>query len=458
MIFKKDKSLALNKYFELVKPRYTYIKIIPDKSIRNYNTTNIVKAIAYTYKSLLKRVRIEQKKLFFETSFKVTYLIDITKSDVSFYFLIPEIFQTILIEKIREVWPKATVIKDVEFNKLNKDSEIYQLYYKKEDALSIKVDKTSNEPLNQILSVAEILKDDDRITIIYNFIPREQGGWIRKYTNTMNKLKEHKLVDKPDDTIEYKIKVTLNFVATLMDTIIEVISDFLGNDYDKKTSLYSAILGVLEEQRELTSATKKKKESTIINTQIAVVSKSNDELRQVNNALAVCQSYRTLDSDNELSYRRYNKSINIENESIGTEISITSTEECQNFIQVPGRSLLKEFNIKHIKTNEIKLPLELSKGYITLGTIKHKGDVKNAYLEDEYNIGSLPLELNGAQGSGKSTFIANMYRFANLRKEGGVLIDFIKKNELTEEVVKYLPKDDVIILDYSSEKTIQGIS
>lgn len=458
MIFKKNNSISLNNYFELIKPQYTYIKIIPDKSIRNYNTTNIVKAIAYTYKSLLKRVRIEQKKLFFETSFKVSYLIDITRNDVSFYFLVPEIFQTILIEKIREVWSKATIIKNAEFNKLNNNSDVYQLYYKKEDALSIKVDKTSNEPLNQVLSVGEILKDDDRITIIYNFIPRDQAGWIRRYSKTMEKIKEHKIIDRPDNTIEYKIKVTLNFIATLMDTVLEVISDFLGNDYNKETSLYSAILGVLEEQRELTTATKRKKESTIINTQIAVVSKSDDELRQVNNALAVCQAYRSLDSDNELSYRRYDKQINIENENIGTEISVTSTDECQNFVQVPGRTLLREFNINHIKTNEIKLPMELSKGYINLGTIKHKGEVKNAYLEDDYNIGSLPLEINGAQGSGKSTFIANMYRFANSRKEGGVLIDFIKNNELTEEVVKYLPKEDVLVLDYSNEKTIQGFA
>ena len=458
MIKKDHKGLNLSKYFELIKPKYVYIKIIPDKSIRNYNTTNIIKAIAYTYKSLLKRIKIEQKKIFFETSFKISYLIDITKNDVSFYFLVPEVFQTILIEKIREVWNKATIIKDVEFKSLNNKAEIYQLYYKKEDALSIKVDKASNEPLNQILSVAEILKEDDRVTIIYNFMPREQGGWIRKYTTTMNKLKEHKLVDKPDNTLEYKIKVTVGFIATLMDTVLEVVSDFLGNDSLQKLNLYSAILGVLEEQRDLTAATKRKKESTIINTQIAVVSGSENDVRKVNNALAVCQSYRSLDSDNELVCKRYNRPIIIENDSLGTEVSITSTDECQNFIQVPGRTLLKEFNIQHVKINEIKLPKELEHGYIELGSIRHKGTIKSAFIEDDYNIGSLPLEINGAQGSGKSTFIANMYRFANSRKEGGVLIDFIKNNELTEEVLNYLPKDDVLILDYSDERTIQGFA
>lgn len=452
------KSIKISDYFKIIKPNYIYIKVIPDKSIRNYNSTNIIKAISLTYKSILKRMKIEQKKFFFETNFKISYLIDITKEDVSFYFLIPNIFESVIIGKIKEVWPKSTVLSNVEFNKLDKESTIYQLQYKKEDALSVKVDKASNEPLNQILSVIDVLKEDDRVTIIYNFIPRTQYGWINKYNKTINKLKDNKLIDKPIGTIEYKAKIVLSTLANILDNILSVVNDFIGVDNKEKESLYKAIMGVLEQQRELSSQTKRKKEATIINTQIAVVSKSNDKLREENNAIATCQSYRVLDDDNEFIYKKYNKQIYIEKENIGTEVCITSMDECQNFIQVPGRSLLREHEIKHINTNEVKIPEELSKGYVDLGESSNKGNVKNAYLEDKYDEGSLPLVINGAQGSGKSTFIANIYKFANLRKEGGVLIDFIKKNELTEEVKRYLPSEDLIILDYSKESDMQGFA
>ena len=78
-ILQRERSIALDKYFELVKPEYKVIEIISHKSIRNYNSSNIAKNIAYTYRAINKRIRIEQKKLFFETNFKISYCIDIEK-------------------------------------------------------------------------------------------------------------------------------------------------------------------------------------------------------------------------------------------------------------------------------------------------------------------------------------------------------------------------------------------
>lgn len=54
------RSLRLSEYFKLTKPAYKYIQITPHKSIRNYNSSNIAKAIAHTYKSLDKRIRREK--------------------------------------------------------------------------------------------------------------------------------------------------------------------------------------------------------------------------------------------------------------------------------------------------------------------------------------------------------------------------------------------------------------
>ncbi|EGO86397.1 hypothetical protein CBCST_18307, partial [Clostridium botulinum C str. Stockholm] len=196
----------------------------------------------------------------------------------------------------------------------------------------------------------------------------------------------------------------------------------------------------------------------ILETQIAVLSDSPDKTRQENNGVSVCQAYRVLDEDNELQYKKLKKNtVKLDDYRFkGIESNVVSVDECQNFLQVPGRQLLNSFNINHIDVTETEVPQQLQKGYIELGDVKYKGNTTKSYLEDEYNIGSLPLVLNGAQGSGKSTYIANMYRFANKRKEGGVLIDYIKKNELTEEVLKYLPKEDVILLDYSKPECMQG--
>ncbi|MDU5111161.1 MAG: hypothetical protein E6248_11985 [Clostridium sp.] len=453
------KSIKLSEYFKLIKPTYIYLQITPHKSIRNYNSANISKAIAHTYRAINRRIYKQQKKLFFETSYKISYVIDIKDNNAKFYFIIPDVFKNIIIEKCKEIWSKATMEIVDKIDEMEEDTDLYSLSYKKEDAMSFAVDKKSNEPLNSILSVMDIMKDQDRIRVIYNFLPISQFGWLDRYNTTIEKIKEHKSIEKKQMSFDYIMRSAIINIFNLFDSIVQVINDFTGGaPENSKQSLYAAILGILEQQQSLSSNTNKKKEATILNTQIAVLSQSKDITRKENNALSVCQAYRTLDEDNELIYKKEKHKINIEDYDYKVDTNTMSTDECSNFIQVPGRMLLLQHGIKHINVEENKVPEELQKGYMCLGENKYKGQSINTYLEDEYNVGSYPLEINGSQGAGKSTYIANMYRFSRVRGEGGVLIDYIKNNELTEEVLKYIPKENVILLDYSKENSMQGFA
>jgi len=103
----KEFSIPVSKYFELIHPQYVYLQIMPHKSTKNYNSTNISKAIQSTYKALNKRINIEKKKLRIETNFKISYVVDIRKENTNFYFVIPKVFLNIIIEKIREIWSKV---------------------------------------------------------------------------------------------------------------------------------------------------------------------------------------------------------------------------------------------------------------------------------------------------------------------------------------------------------------
>lgn len=451
------KSIKLSDYFKLVKPIYVYLQITPHKSIRNYNSANISKAIAHTYRAINRRIYKAQKKLFFETNYKISYVIDIQDNNAKFYFIIPDIFQNIIIEKCKEIWAKATFEIVDYIEDMEEDTDLYSLSYKKEDAMSLAVDKKSNEPLNSILSVMDIMKDNDRVRVVYNFLPISQFGWLDRYNSTIDKIKEHKSIEKKQVSFDYIARSTIFNIFSLFDSIVQVINDFTGGAPEgSKQSLYSAILGILEQQQSLSASTNKKKEATILNTQLAVLSQSKDETRKENNALSICQAYRTLDEDNELIYKKEKHKINIEEYDFKIDTNTMSTDECSNFIQIPGKMLLLQHKIKHINVEENPIPEQLQNGYMCLGENRCKGNIINAYLEDEYNVGSYPLALNGSQGAGKSTYIANIYRFAKVRGEGGILIDYIKNNELTREVLKYRP--DAIVLDYSNEKCMQGFS
>lgn len=457
----KTHVIKISNYFELIKPAYTYIKITPDKSIRNFNSVNIAKAITHTWRNLNKKIHFEKKKLFFETDFKISYIVDIKNGNAEFYFMIPIPFMTVLLEKIREIWPKARIDEVEGLDPFSKDAAVYQLNYKKEDALSIQVDKKSNEPLNQILNVIEIMKDDDRVTIIYNFLPRTQFGWLKEYTNTVEKFKKNKPVDKEKMTVSYIARVSFNIIVELLEQAISVFIDFTGGPTKKNNIAFTEALATALDSnniKELSPASKRKKELRVVDTQIAVVSYSEDSTRKDNNALAVCQAYRVLDEDNELTYKKAKKvPILIDYKFDKIESNVMSTDECQNFIQVPGRSLLRQFNIPHIQVEEKSVPDRLQSGYISLGISSCRGSKAAAYFEDDYDIGSMPLLLVGAQGSGKSTFIANYCYQAHSRGEGIFILDFIKNCELSDAICKAIPESDRVVLELHLEKDVQGL-
>ncbi|MBU3131620.1 hypothetical protein KPL40_04080 [Clostridium gasigenes] len=455
----KEKTLKLTDYFELRKPTYRYIRIVPHKSIRNYTSNNIAKAIAHTYRSINKRIYREQKKLIIETNFKISYIIDIENNNANFYFLVPKPFLNIILEKIKEIWSKATVeIMDQGIRSFGAGSEMYSLSYKKEDAMSLLTDRKSNEPLNSILSVMEIMKEEDRVTIVYNFMPNSQCSWLEQYNNTLQKITEKKSIEKKVFSFDYVLRNGAVAVLGILDSLLTVVNDFVGNnETGTQESLYTSILGVLERQDVLSTSTKKKKESTILNTQIAVISNSSDVTRRDNNALSVCQSYRVLDEDNELIYKKVKKVANIEDYNFNIASNIMSAEEVGNFIQVPGRSLLMQHGIKFIKTEENSVPEELKKGYISLGINTCKGNKVNAYLEDHKEIGSLPLMMLGRQGGGKTTYICNYAKNCIERGESIVHIDFIRNNESSKDIEKVVDKG-IILLDFSTEEGLQSLA
>lgn len=458
-IFQRERSITLEKYFELVKPKYRVVEITSHKSIRNYNSSNIAKNIAYTYRSINKRIRFEQKKLFFETSFKISYCIDIQNNNAKFYFIVPQVFLNGLLEKINEIWAKATVtVLEEGLKPFSKEAEYYQLSYKKEDALSLNVDRKTNDPLNSILSVMEIMKDDDRIMLFYNFLPCSQLGWLDRYTETVEKLREKKPIERKQVSFEYIVRAGILGMLKVFDDVLKVINDFTGgSSTDDSKSLYNTIWRVLEQQQELTRTTQNKKNATVINTQVAVISESKDQVRKTSNAVSVCQAFRTIDEDNELIYKKMKNSFDFNQTDIKADYNTFSSEECSNFIQIPARQLLTQYKIDYIKTQENSVPKELSIGTKRLGEVTVRGNRESAFLENEYNNGNLPLTLIGSQGGGKTTYIANYASDCVKTSESVIIIDFIKNCELSEDVKKIVPVNKVIDIDLGSEDGIQGL-
>lgn len=461
-MFKKNMSIKLSKYFEIVKPKYIYLKLIPHSSIRNYDSSQIAKAIQSIYKTISQRIKKVEKKYFIETKVKCSYFIDISKQDTSFYFIIPQQYANMIKEKIQQTWSQIT-IEEVSSIQLFSDNVVkYQLNYKREDALSLNIDKKSNIPLNGIMNVLDILEDEDRIGIFYNFMPCCQLSWKKIYKETIDKFERNLPLEREKKSGAFIIKTVLTYILEFMQILSESLLDFLGyeNKNSNKETLLELATGLLNSNKKLSSHTIKKKEATILNTQILVLSDSKDKTRKENNALSTLNSYNSISEDNELIYKRLPKKhiFSMTDFKIATvETNLISVDECQNFIQLPAHDLLeKHKSVRHGNILENPLSEELQEGYIRLGKNDYKGDIKMAYMSNDKNLANLGLVVMGQQGSGKSEYLKNYANDVIKSNENLIVLDFIKNCELSNDIETIVPKEKLLIIDMANEQDLQG--
>lgn len=462
----KERSIKLSDYFEIIHPKYSVLQITPDTSNRNYDTELIAKTIANMYRMPYQRIIREIKnkgfKIKYELPSKASFEINITKDDCTFYMIIPRLYSRLFLEKCTEVWKRATVqeiatipITDEEIQKALK----YELHYSKEDPLSLKVNKKTNDPLNNILNVMDIMEQEDKINIFYNLIPINQSRWLGVYKETMKKLKAGLPIDKEKLNAAVILKYLGIGTIKAIDFAFDIFGEVLG--YSKPRSHQEVAVTMLDKLSNLSAITRKKENSVVIDTQLVVMSESHDKIRKQNNAYAVLEAYKCIAEDNSLKYKKLNDNIKINTFDYrlkGVDSNRMSTLECNNLVQIPGRDLLQRFKVNtKVDVLENPIPDELQHGYVYLGTAVYKGKKYSAYMRDEYNFGNLALLLLSPQGGGKTTLIANMSKNANENHESVIILDYIKNCELADTVKRAVRKEDVIELDLSKKECFQGL-
>lgn len=223
------KHMTVKQYFEVIHPKYVILKLTPDTSIRNYNSSNIAKAIQYMYRSIWNRIRFQERHFIYETEVKCSFFIDIRKQNVQFYFVVPVQYEALIREKISETWPKVTIETAESIEQFTENAIKYQLKYSKEDALSLNLNKKCNEPLNSILNVLDIMQEGDRIGIFYNFIPCSQLPWRKQYSDTITKIKQNKPIDREKLSAKYIVKTIFAVILEILEMVLDTANDFIGS-------------------------------------------------------------------------------------------------------------------------------------------------------------------------------------------------------------------------------------
>lgn len=452
----KTKSIKFSKYFELVNPEYIFFKLIPHSSCKNNNSDKLAQLVNKIYLEFNKRVYREEKKLFFKTNSKVSYYIYLEKNKADFYFIIPSPYKRLFKEKISDTWRNIEIKEVREIPQFSKNATKYGLSYKKEDALSLAVDKRNNDLLSSNLNIMEILESEsnDKIGIIYNFIPSSPiilNSFKEYHKEIMSKHKKHIPLDKNKKNILYILKVAFNFLVNTIDDMIE------QTQHDLKQPIQNNI--TIIQNRELSKASYKKENSILCRSQIVILSESDDRQNQEVNGRATCESFSTIEEDNRLVPIELKKDFDILDYDYPAPVLDTSIQECSNFIQMPGRELLQHFkDIEHLKVLENPVPKELQQGFFRLGTVKVKELMTSAYKSNDKQLSRLGMAYLGSMGAGKTTFMTNNANDIINAGYGLVNIDIINNCELSESIRSITPKDRLIEIDCSNPNQLQAFS
>lgn len=445
--FNKVKVLPISKYIEIVKPTYSIFRIIPHTSCRNYNTSTIASVMTTVRHKIYK----EEKKHFVESKMKCTYMIDIYKNDVGFYFIVPVQYKAILKEKMCSVWDKATIEEVSEIKKFDENSVLYDVRYKRNDALSVTVDKKSNALLNSMLNVIDIMESEDRVSIVYNFTSCNNWGWQTKSGRVHDKFMQN--INTPHGNT--KGSVAFEIFCSVLNFIERFLDEFMGDSIKDINPISDLNDALRQKTRKLSTESINKRNDTVINTQIGVISSSENKVRANSNAIMACQSFYSLKGDNEYEYERVFHNVKLTDANMRLTNNKVGIEESSTLIQVAGRDLLQKHKISHINVTESIIPKELKSGVMCLGESTYKGLKEKAYLSTDKSLQMLTVCLIGSTRSGKTTLISNMNKDSLNAKETNIILDWCGNCELSNEVSDLF--NDVLTIDCSDMNTLQGL-
>lgn len=440
----------------VVKPEYAYLKLTPNNSIRNQSTYKIARAITSLNRNLFQRIKREGGEFRLQLFEKVSYFIYMEKKKIEFYFIVPKKHQSLIEEKLIDVWSNVTIEEVMQLPEFSSKADKCHMVYDKEDALSLAVDRRDNNLLKSNLNVTNVMEEGDKIGLFYNFIPTNQIVWNSKYKYTMDKINHFEPVDRDKSKATYLLKYGM---LGLSNVVNEVLNAFNDKKEAEKENLFDTLLRRLNGPQKLQPETMKKEHATVIKTQILAISDSGDQTRKRNNMRSLTQSFETISGDNKLIPKKYRKEFKPESHILsGAAINYLSDLECNELISLAGREILEDYNfIEKVETHETQVPEELREGKFCIGESTFRGNKQNAYMSTDFDFQYLCLVMIGPNRAGKSTLIGNLGVDAVNADECVVNFDFIKNCELSDEMSALFPKEKVLDIVCDDPSKIQGL-
>lgn len=439
--------------FEYKKCEYSCIQLIPIKSNKNNNTEQIASLINKMFKQSSKYIRQEGRRLIIEQKPKVSFYIHIEKTKVQFYFIIPKAYLNQFKVKFKEVW-KNIEIKEVNNIPVDVNScTKFDLHYKFDDSLSLAVDKRNNDLLNANMTIVNMLEENEFTGVLYNFIPiaEKQSNYFKSntYPKSIQRFKNGDNLKKSKNFKDYSVILLKNLIIGINDLLNCILNTSKDN---------SLIINPLK--YEISPSTKRKGEKAICNSQAIILAKSDNKRREIELSNTFANTFKVINDNNELIINEITKNIDIKKTIINhVNINKTTVEEDSNFISMPSVEVINQFKmIEHNKVLELKAPSCLEKGQIRIGTVKNKENKQEVFYSMDEQMKRLGRVLLGSMGSGKSYYMQNLAKDIIKAGRGLVVIDYIDKCQLSDNIKKLVPKGKLIEINFNDPKQVQSFN
>lgn len=140
------------------------LRIIPDRSLRNYNVEALTKAFAEFYIRPASRVSRGAGGVVYETGDTFSFEVHMSPERIAFYLIVPACLKRHFKQKISSVWDKATVlpapslVAPMATVGPTDSLEACELIYKRNDLFSLNTDKDIDAPWCPFFPVSRIYK------------------------------------------------------------------------------------------------------------------------------------------------------------------------------------------------------------------------------------------------------------------------------------------------------------
>jgi hypothetical protein len=448
----QDTKDKLYPFLKKTTSNYSLYQLIPDRFIQEGKIVEEVLLSISAIRDFPLKLNIKEKCLTYSPFLPIYYELFYNGKQISFNYAIPEVYNDILVNKIKSTYKSATFINREDYFPEFKGKKYCAFRQKKHFLFSLNVDYRENGLIEGFLSLLNNVWQDDKLLFQIGIIPQEDD-WKTQWKNAYGRYKNGD-----------KLEISPNIPLTILDgtikaaeSIMGVLDLFVGHEQvkeeQKRDKMYDMMMGF--EAGKNKRMTIQKINYSGYQVQLNLYCNNNDRVYYY--AKLLDGIFKCLDADQELDihktrlYKSQDRQFKYQMHK-----NIFSTKELSVFMQMPNRRMQIEFKsqLQSIENRETEIPKNLlDKHGLTIGQYTYKGEKQTVFFPADKDNSNYSLLLTGFQRVGKTNDMANYAIEATTKGHSSFVIDTIKNCDLSNTIRDYMPEayaNKIIVLDFSN--------